>query len=312
MLLPDAVNPVGVSRFQVTRETNKLIKLLIVITAASAFAALAACSKSKPTTNRASQPQNASTPESTPSSTPGMTPVESVVIERNSPFNHNTKAHKQDCSACHRRVDNGPVPKFPDHSACNDCHQKDFTTTSSQMCAVCHQTPLDQQPRLIAFPTRLAEFGIRGFSHQAHLDPTKMPAGTQPLKCENCHRTGSGSQVSFPRHPECYDCHTHQAGEKLAECGTCHAAVSEAMKYRTGSTGAFALYNFKHSSHITRVSCDRCHRSVPMTTVSRQSDILKISTARGQRHRSACWSCHVQARESVCTKCHVSGVPMGR
>ena len=292
------------------KDTNKVLKLAVVVIAAAAIV-LAACSKSKPPANKAAQPAVPAQPAPAPAATTAT--VESVVIEKTSPFNHTTKAHKQECVNCHQRTDNEPVPQFPGHAACIDCHQKDFTTTTSQMCVVCHRTPLEQQPKLIAFPARLSQFGIRGFSHKTHRDASKMPAGTQPPKCDACHRiTQGGLQVGFPRHPECYSCHTHQAGEKLGECTTCHAGVSESMKYRTGSTGAFSLYNFRHASHVSRAACDRCHGTPSAKAVSTaQSDVLKISTARGQRHKSACWTCHVQAKEPVCSKCHTGGVPFG-
>jgi hypothetical protein len=295
----------------VKTDKNQQLKVGVVIAVAAAFATLAACGKSQPPANKSVQPSTPAQP--TQPSTPGMTPVESAIIEKTSPFNHNTKAHKQDCVNCHQRTDNEPVPLFPGHTACIDCHQKDFTTTTSQMCIVCHKTPLEQQPKLIAFPTRLVQFGIRGFSHRTHMDAAKMPQGSQIPRCDSCHKTVQGGlQVGFPRHPECYGCHSHQAGEKLAECTTCHAGVSEAMKYRTGSSGAFSQYNFKHASHVAKAACARCHGTTAVAASSpTRPDILKISTARGQRHKSACWSCHVQAREPVCTKCHIGGVPFG-
>jgi hypothetical protein len=75
---------------------------------------------------------------------------------------------------------------------------------------------------------------------------------------------------------------------------------------------ALSLYNFKHSSHTPaaiKAGCERCHKTLDAAAENR-SDILAISTARGQRHRSSCSSCHVQAKEPVCTKCHVGGPPV--
>jgi hypothetical protein len=303
------LEPFGAIDSTLTDTNLKKLKLGLVGFAIAGFAVLGACGKSEPPANRSVPSQPAQLPPASQPSTPPLTPVESVVIEKNSPFNHNTKAHQQDCAVCHQRIDNEPVPDFPSHPACIDCHQKDFTSTTSQMCAVCHQAPLDREPKLISFPSKMSEFGIKGFSHKAHMDPAKMPAGTQPLKCDSCHRFGGrGVEASFPRHAECYSCHTHQAGEKLGECSTCHTGASEAMKYRAGSASALSQYNFRHATHTKRTSCERCHR-VTAPVSAKQADVQRMSTSRGQRHRSGCWSCHVQARESVCSKCHTGGVP---
>jgi hypothetical protein len=238
-----------------------------------------------------------------------------ATLEQQKRFNHNTQAHKQqDCKLCHQRTSNDPSPTFPGHSACIGCHVRDFTSeqASSKLCIVCHNMKAGLvKPPLLSFP-KLSQFGIRGFSHRDHMDRSKMPAGTAAPECTSCHRFDSrGIQVSFPSHPECYNCHTHQAGQKLGECSTCHADVAVAAKFRRGLQ-ALALYNFKHGSHMKQPSvggrCQVCHR-LAEPVPKREPDILEISTSRGQRHNSACWNCHVRQRETVCTKCHVGGIP---
>ena len=185
------------------------------------------------------------------------------------------------------------------------------------MCAVCHKTPFDAQNSRINFPARLTQFGLKAFSHRAHANPEKMkgqmdaerlPDGAP--KCSFCHRFDqAGLKASMPRHPECYSCHTHQPGEKLAACDACHTKKSDAMQYDAGLGTAFSLYNFRHGPHLKKAACEKCHQTVEAPANSRRSDILEISTARGQRHHSTCWTCHVQAKESVCSKCHISGRP---
>jgi hypothetical protein len=113
----------------------------------------------------------------------------------------------------------------------------------------------------------------------------------------------------MPKHPECYSCHAHQPGEKLAACGACHVKKSEGMQYSAALGTAFSLYNFRHGPHLKKAACDRCHKTVEVPAAQPRSDILEINVARGQRHHSTCWSCHVQAKESVCSKCHVGSLP---
>ena len=285
----------------------KRTKLVIAMLAVIGVAGLQACGDSKkpaPTNaNKAPEPA-AGAPAA-----PQITPVDAKVTESESTFDHNRVEHKKvECSFCHQRTDNEPTPKFPGHSACNDCHQQDFSSTKTALCAGCHKTPIEAEPQLISFPGRLKQLGLKGFSHRDHMNPEKMPAGTEKLSCASCHRFGGrGVEASFPRHAECYSCHTHQAGEKLGECATCHTERAASMTYSAGGS-AYSLYNFRHGTHVKRTTCDRCHRtSEPASKTS--SDILQISTARGQRHNSTCFTCHSRAKENVCSKCHVGSVP---
>ncbi|HKV41985.1 MAG TPA: hypothetical protein VJX67_22465 [Blastocatellia bacterium] len=290
---------------------------------------LFACRRSEPAGNRnAQRPQPHVLPSISPSA-PAVAiagPAEAKVLENAQKFDHNLAEHKrQSCDLCHSRIAAGltgsgaaPIdvnPAFPGHAACIDCHGKDYTSTTSQLCVVCHKMPLEAQPQLISFPAQEIQFGLKSFSHRDHLDPGKMPAGTSAAKCDTCHHFDSGFTVAnFPGHTECYSCHTHQAGQKLGTCQTCHAAQSIALRYTKGAGPAHALYNFTHGSHFRQASigqsCDKCHHlkaPVPPPTLA---DIYLMSTARGQRHTSGCWSCHVQAKEPTCTKCHVGGPPV--
>jgi hypothetical protein len=290
------------------KDTSK--KLRLVIVAVALVAGAMACRDSKPpATNANRPPEPAPAPAATPNQ-PEIVPVEAEVMERASPFNHNRAEHKKiDCTVCHQRTDNEAAPKFPGHSACNDCHQKDFSSATSVLCAGCHKMPVDAQAQMISFPAKLKQLGLKGFSHRQHLnlDPGKLPAGIATLKCDSCHRLDRGAQASFPKHPECYSCHTHQAGEKLGECSVCHTDRTLSVKYSPGFGTPTSLYNFKHGAHTGRASCDRCHGLTKAT--GKTSDILQISTARGQRHNSTCFACHSRVRETVCTKCHVGSVP---
>ncbi|MEN3331094.1 MAG: hypothetical protein V7641_459, partial [Blastocatellia bacterium] len=72
--------------------------------------------------------------------------VDSRVIEKLSPFDHNRIEHQtrsRDCAFCHQQPDNSNTSGIPHHSACNECHQRDYIIRQSRMCAVCHTTPVD-------------------------------------------------------------------------------------------------------------------------------------------------------------------------
>jgi decaheme cytochrome c component MtrC/MtrF-like protein len=280
------------------------------------FAGFWACRSTKQNLNKPIE----SPPPTAPVSQSPFDVVDSKVIGVVSPFDHNRKEHKaktQDCSACHARSSNDPVPMWPGHSACFDCHVKDKTNLESKMCIVCHKIPVDTQGTRIAFPSKLVQFGLKRFSHRDHANPEKMkgqmdadkmPEGAP--RCDFCHRfDNQGLKASMPKHPECYACHAHQPNEKFAACGACHINKPNAMQYGATLGTAFSLYNFRHGPHLKTAACDRCHKSVEVPADQPRTDILKINVDRGQRHHSTCWTCHVQAKEPVCSKCHVSGTP---
>jgi hypothetical protein len=251
------------------------------------------------------------------------------VVERAAKFDHNQSEHKkQTCRQCHQRDEKSPtepIPKYPYHDACVKCHtQENFLRTSGvgQLCTICHgQGELlsaQETVMLAAFPKKLDHFGLKRFSHQTHLDSRKMPPGTQLPRCDSCHLVERRldremSEVSFPHHPECYRCHVHSAGQKLSDCGDCHTEAGASVKFDRGAGTSYELYNFRHASHLKQTSihfdCRACHQMLESPSGGIQSDIVRISTARGQRHQSACWKCHLQSREPVCTKCHVGGPP---
>lgn len=294
----------------------KNLKRAVAAVAVALVAATVSCREAKQPANSAAE---APRPAAQPATSSPFDIVDSGVIAKPASFDHTRAEHKtktQDCTVCHERVDNEVTPGFASHSACIDCHQQDFSASASQLCAVCHKTPVEASAELISFPSQLKQFGLKGFSHKTHLDPEKTggasatdTAAAPAQECAACHRFDSrGVEASFPRHAECYSCHTHQAGQKLGECSTCHAPAGAALKYARGVGEPFRLYNFKHASHVKQATCARCHRLTEAASEAR-ADIQQISTARGQRHKSACWSCHTQAREPVCTKCHTGSLP---
>ena len=137
-------------------KTKRLKTIALGIIAISLVGVYACRSTQQPTANQA--------PPAPPSDTPPIQSVfdvkESVVIERKSPFDHARPEHQtktKDCGFCHQRPDNSVTPVFPGHNACIDCHAKDFTNPASQMCIVCHTSPVDAQGTRISFPAKMSE-----------------------------------------------------------------------------------------------------------------------------------------------------------
>ncbi len=299
-------------------ETAKKIKLFVLIAALALLVGPVACRSTKQNLNRAAQDAGPAATDTQTAESP-FNIVDSKVIERQSPFDHNRPEHQtktKDCMFCHQRPDNATTFDFnkhgPGHKACKECHQKDFTNPASKMCEVCHTTPVDQTGTVIKFPTRLDQFGIKKFSHKDHMDPQKMKdQSAQGLpKCDDCHKfEGAGIQASFPKHPNCFGCHAHEAGGKISACDVCHTPKAQAVAYQTGPGTALTLYNFKHGPHIKKAECSRCHQTIDVPKEEMRSDILEINVSRGQRHHSTCWTCHVQAKEPNCFKCHISSSP---
>jgi hypothetical protein len=292
-------------------------KRIVAAAAVILFASVCSCRSTKQNLNK--PPEAPATP-ATPVSQSPFDLVDSKVIEVVSPFDHNRKEHKtrtQDCAACHVRPTADAKPVFPGHSACIECHARDFTNKESKMCVVCHKIPIDAQASRIEFPARQVQFGLKAFSHRTHANPEKMkgqmdaqkmPEGAP--KCDFCHRfDDQGLKASMPGHPECYSCHNHQPNEKFGACDTCHIKKQEAMQYGATLGAAFNLYNFRHGPHLKKAACEKCHQTIEVPAEQRRSDVLEINVSRGQRHNSTCWSCHVRAKEPVCSKCHINATP---
>jgi hypothetical protein len=273
--------------------------------------------------------QGKTTRTSTASDTLQSANVAAPLLQKESRFDHGRKEHKSlSCNQCHRRDASdptNPISQRPYHAACVNCHAKEnFLVVSSQspLCVVCHgKGALMNTLEKVAitdFPKTLDQFGLKRFSHQTHLDPSKTPPGSSPPSCDNCHRFDNRMiTASFPRHQECYGCHVHSAGQKLSGCGDCHVENGSAMKVEKNLGAASTLYNFKHSSHLNqpgiKSNCAVCHkineRQALLQGVGARSDIVRGVVSQGQRHQSACWKCHEQSREPLCAKCHLNGFP---
>src|ERR1044072_6362165 len=257
---------------------TKTIKLTVItVSAILLITRFASRTTKQPTANTPPEAPPSSQANANTSQSP-FNIKESLVIERKSPFDHSRPEHQtktKDCGFCHQRPDNNVTPVFPGHSACIECHAKDFTNSDSKMCVVCHKSPVDAQGTRMSFPAKMNEFGVKGFSHRQHMDAKKIAAAgeTETPKCSICHTSTEGSSASFPDHQQCYSWHIHQANQKLGECGVCHANAKVALKFTRGTGSALSLYNFQHGPHTKKASCDRCHRQTDTDPKLGRADI---------------------------------------
>ncbi len=332
-------------------DTATRLKQIVLAITVTLLIAGVACRSTQQNLNKPPENTNGNSNTAAPVDT-GIITAESPVV-RTSTFDHFRAEHRvgadakiKDCAVCHKRdtaAPSDPQVKQPNrdgwtpyHDSCEVCHNKEnFRETSATvlkekpLCAGCHKAEGNQiaissggglKGVVIDYPKVETEFGIKGgakgFSHKTHMDLQKMANEGQEVKCETCHQFGNrGIQASFPEHPNCFGCHSHQAGQKFGSCDVCHVKAQMAVSFSPGTGTAARLYNFRHSnSHLKAANCDRCHKTREIeaqaeTDTKPPTDIMQISTARGQRHTSACWSCHSQARETVCTKCHVGSLP---
>lgn len=318
------------------RSKAKLVKLAVV-TVVCVFAFIACKSTQQNLNQPAPQPPAPAPP---PQQTGFVKEADFIEPGSKSTYDHFRDGHIQltNCADCHARDTRNPAAPVslqpgreywqPYHDACTRCHKVEKekynlteagATKNNPFCAACHQDPpvvvtgnQTFQAKLLDYPKRNDDFGImgglKGFSHQTHMDPAKMGNDTN-VSCALCHDVrSSATRATFPKHQQCFQCHTHQAGQQLSNCGVCHVRAAEAVKYSPGMTSALN-YNFKHSkSHLSAASCDRCHRLLEPVEAARV-DVQQINTGRGQRHKSSCWTCHTQKREAVCSKCHVNAIP---
>jgi hypothetical protein len=318
-----------------TRDKSKNMKLTVAVVIFLVM--IAACKSSQQNLNKAPAP---APPPAEPAPTGFVKEANFIAPGSKSTYDHFRDGHKQltDCRECHKRDTTNPAAPvslqpgrqswLPYHDACIRCHKTDRekynlteagTTKANPFCGGCHTDPpvtiaADQtfKANLLEYPKRTEEFGImgglKGFSHKTHMDQAKMGSEAN-VSCALCHDVRSNpTKATFAKHQQCYQCHTHQAGQKFGDCGVCHINTAESVKYTPGM-GSALNYKFRHSaSHLKAASCDRCHKLLEPPAEPRV-DVQQINTSRGQKHSSSCWTCHAQAKEAVCSKCHTGSLP---
>ena len=150
---------------------------------------------------------------------------------------------------------------------------------------------------------------------------------TKVKDCAFCHvRKDNSATPVFPSHPACIECHQRDFTNRQSRmCEVCHTVPVDAkgtLIEFPKKQSEFGLKGFSHRQHgdpakmkdqmadnpAGAPDCSKCHKTAEAAQPAR-ADITEINVARGQRHHSDCWDCHVTARESACTKCHRSSVP---
>lgn len=247
---------------------------------------------------------------------PAAPPQDYSRFSHSYPGAHAALSGRWSCSICHTRRDNSVEPGFPQHKDCISCHQTQFTTPNSPMCAICH-TPegLSQQnPPLKKFPT-LRSFNTE-FDHAQHT--TGLAEAKSPQGCAACHapaRRGIAKTIpaGLSAHQTCYQCHTpgkQSRGVDISSCGACHGNG----RYAPTSTAARSFrIGFSHADHSPRqnLSCESCH------TVARQGlpQGRQVSSTFPAQHfpntrAQSCITCHNGQRTfgetnfNDCKRCH--------
>ena len=199
------------------------------------------------------------------------------------------KHNQVKCDQCHIRKADATIPIMPGHPACISCHIKEFTSTQFLVCSNCHEGITAVQPPVVAFPERQS-FGVE-FSHRTH---ATYQAGEKRADCSSCHVV-AGARTSFPAHRECYVCHMSpdqvRPGEKVggASCGECHTTTGD--KKPPSQMSKAYNYRFTHQVHAQRegIACTECHKVLGESAV--QVGVPQLKEHRGGNFGS-CGGCH--------------------
>ena len=195
-------------------------------------------------------------------------------------FQHSNPTHaRMPCLVCHTRSDNSATPRYMGHIPCASCHQQQFAEgNKNPICSICHTaTGVKNFPGLRTFNAQ--------FDHAKHLQATN---------CASCHRPNRrGVGFSIPSggnaHASCFQCHSANASNEMASCGTCHQPGSPP---RTSDWAKAYATSFAHSTHLKSMNCASCHT-------------VRAGMGRGRQVTSPLTSMHF-ARSGVasCANCH--------
>ena len=231
-------------------------------------------------------------------------------------FSHTSDNHsRQSCGACHVRKDNSPMPGFPGHKACTNCHLAQFVTPAVPMCNICHSSLSGGNPPLRQFPSKFKESFNAKFDHVQHNSGNARPSSG----CAACHNASlrRGTAMTIPvgisTHTNCYQCHTPgkttSSGRDIGGCGTCHAS---ATYRRTPTTTVAFNANFKHNAHGARqrLDCSDCHSLKAGLSQSRQVTSPRTAQHFPSAREFSCATCHNdrrsfgEAKYDNCARCH--------
>lgn len=184
-------------------------------------------------------------------------------------FSHNTKAHKTNCSSCHKMPTGNwvtargypDVADYPGHASCVGCHRNDFFRGNRpSICAGCHTNPGPSNARRFPFPvrSRSQEFSTI-FPHDVHQNIIASNPKRDDVAVAHFVRVSFTKPADDPK-PEfnnCAICHQTPAKEpKFADRNllVSQKPLTEAAANTFRPTTAF----FKDSPN-THASCFTCH-----------------------------------------------------
>jgi len=236
------------------------------------------------------------------------------------PKEHEGLMGSSNCRSCHRRTDSSPVPGFPVHKDCMNCHLVEFTAATSSdnpICTICHTREGINLPKppLRTFSV-LRSFDAE-FDHAQHMQG--IESARPQNGCTDCHTSvPSGIVETIPArlsaHSVCYACHSPSGtASNSSSCGSCHKVVA---RYSSTPTSARAYrVGFSHVEHgpRQRVNCESCHniigRNLPQ---ARQVSSIVTLQHRSNSRVRGCMTCHNGRRAfgttgpnfDVCKRCH--------
>ncbi|MDQ3365699.1 MAG: hypothetical protein M3680_09765 [Myxococcota bacterium] len=189
-------------------------------------------------------------------------------------FSHAAHASRNvkiaDCATCHTLEPDGrltaPLMR-KDHQPCasSGCHQTEFASRTTKICAVCHDAVAPwQKVAARARPAAKPEW-FESINHAAHLAKT----GTANGACTSCHGEKLTGGARPGGHDGCASCHNKGVSPAMTECAACHASSPAA---RPPVSPWSVAATFKHDQHATdprtrkTTACLDCHAQVRTAT----------------------------------------------
>ncbi len=194
-------------------------------------------------------------------------------------FLHNEKAHKKDCSSCHkvpsanwRAAGNYPnVTDYPKHESCVGCHRQDFFVGNRpEICTVCHVEASPRGKARLRFPAGagFSEFDLN-FPHSVHQDVIASKRNFDGFQA--AHFVKANFEMSFDEKKPAFN-----------SCAICHSTAS--------SLPVLTARKPLETEPLVAPASD---------TFSPTAEFFKTSPA----SHASCFSCHYQAQKPFATDC---------
>ena len=212
-----------------------------------------------------------------------------------SEFPHDVKAHRVECSTCHKfptanwnKVRSG-TDAFPDqtdyphHESCVSCHkQQFFKGTPPKICSICHTNPGPRDSSRHPFPnpreifdkspkskTHQSDFVI-GFPHDKHIEIVSQNAREQSF----INASFTGGRRRLPAETSCAVCHKTMSPQGSSDdefMTKPPAGIGEGFWVKKGMfksapighTVCFTCHNADTGILPVQQSCGSCHQLKP-------------------------------------------------